>query len=652
MVRPCTCRSLVSAVLALTIPAVALCGDWPRIPESERTLTQIADHPNAPAVVLFERGSIVFSRRSVSSYLQVYRRVKILRESGVGYGSISIPSTPYFRVKDVEGRTHLPDGRTVDLPEDAVFSKSYSGFYRREVISVAMPRVTVGSIIEYRYKVFFDSIVYPEPWYFQSEIPVLHSEIVYYIPSSYRFKPYGGTLLRGRTIESRIEKKPKGLAVTFFMDNLIPIPDEPLRYPMEDLSSWVIVLPDLFDSGVFSMVLLADWDSAVDRIRGNSDYGYVFFRRRAGKAKSKAKELAAGADDPEGRARAIYRFVRDELVTEAGGGISVGRQTGNEVFESGRADFTEKALLLQLMLRKAKVPASLAWVRPVFLGHVRREVPNPYQFTRSLVVAKLGGKEVFLYPCDRRLAFGALPPSLEGVPCLVLDKGKPRWATTPVTPAGQSATVAKLHMHIDDKGRIRGNGTLTLTGHSAWSRLRWRDTRTERLTRWTEWLEDHMGGLSADGVELEEDVEGRSVTVRWTIGPADEDEAFDEIELPVTVPLTRSDNPFTLPPSKRLTPVLLQYPFAQSVELHVSWPEGWAVDVAPRFVNFANGAGRVSGTVWTDPERRTIEIATSRLIRRRDYPNASDYVQVHDLYEKLTANDEEELVLVREEPDR
>ena len=189
---------VVALVLASAGPVAAK--DWPQVPQSDLQLTSVAWQSDAPAVVLSEHGRFVLNDRSLSSYLEVYRRIKILKKEGLDYGSITIRSSDYLRVKELEGRTHLPDGSIVPLPADAVFTKEYSTYYRQEMVSFAMPRVEVGSIIEYRYKIYFDSVVYPEPWYFQSALPVLHSEAEYVVPKSYQFRPYGFSTLSGKSI--------------------------------------------------------------------------------------------------------------------------------------------------------------------------------------------------------------------------------------------------------------------------------------------------------------------------------------------------------------------------------------------------------------------------------------------------------------------
>ena len=128
-------------VLVLLVSTLGSGGSWPDIPEKDRALVDVSDFPNSAAVILLREGRVFLSEDSRSSYLEVYTRMKILTQEGVEYGSISLASSDYMRVKNLKGRTHLPGGKVVDLPKDATFEKEYSNYYGSSVVSCAMPEV-------------------------------------------------------------------------------------------------------------------------------------------------------------------------------------------------------------------------------------------------------------------------------------------------------------------------------------------------------------------------------------------------------------------------------------------------------------------------------------------------------------------------------
>jgi hypothetical protein len=634
--------ALLLAVNALPVPAAS----WPEIPDSDWQLTELADHPTAAAVVLLDRGALVL-HGSFSSYLDVYRRIKILTEDGVDYGSVSLPSSSAFRMKDLEARTHRPDRTVVELSGDAVFEKRYSEYYKRSMTSFALPEVTAGAIIEYSYRIYFDSVLYPSPWYFQSRLPTLVSEFSCSLPSGYTFKPHAVQTLRGKQIEHKVHEWAHGRTVEFRMRNMPPIPDEPYRFPFDTLATRISMLPLAYQSSIRTS-LLETWKSAVKVMQGDRDYGYKRFRQRDGGVGSTVKGLTAGAKGQQDKVRRLHEFVRDEIVTERYRGLSIGESTAGKVLSSGRGSYAEKALLLQHMLDTAKIDASVGWTSPCDSVRINTEVPNLGQLEHLLVV--VDGKDglVFLDPSDRTLAFGALQPSLEGVPCLLIDRKAPEWVTTPVTPAEQSARHAVVQLALDDEGRLSGTGQLDLTGHEAWLRIGWQDTPEEAVTAWTTWIEDRFPGFDVAEVTVVEQVDDRTVAVSWGLTQRDEEVLGDEASVALAAPLATTRNPFSLAPSRRLTPVMLDFPSTDIAELELTWPEGWSTAAAPAAQNTDSAVGSVHVSIDLDQAARRLHAVRTLTVTQRELIGATPYAQLRKLFGAAVSVDANELLLVAE----
>ncbi len=630
-------KALALALMA-ALAGLADAAPWPLIPDSDWSLQRLANHPTAPAVVLAESGRLVLDEEALSSYLEVYRRVKILTDDGVKYGSVDLFSSTAFRVKDLEARTHRPDRSVVELPKDAVFEKRYSQYYKRSTVSFALPEVTRGAIVEYRYKVYFDSVIYPSPWYFQGELPILTSELQCVVPKRYAFKPHAVQTLANRSIDADRFEDAHGLTVSFRMEDMPPVPDEPYRFPFDVLSSRVTMLPLAYQGSVRTE-LLESWGSAVKLVQGEREWGYKRFRLRDGGVGAKVKELTSSAAGRREAVARLYEYVRDQLVTEPYVGVGVGDATAEEVLSAGRGDYAEKAVLLQHMLDVAKVQASVGWTSGCDSVRVNTEVPNLGQLERAIVVAEVDGERVFLDPSDRSLAFGALPPELEGVPCLLVDTKRPEWLTTPSTPAASSARVARLALQLDADGRVSGTGSLELSGHEAWRRLRWKDTPEETTSAWDTWLEDRFPGYDVGAVEVSESVAGRTVRVTWSMGQRQEDVVGDEASVRLAAPLTVTTNPFSLDPQRRLTPVMLDFPSTDTVELELSWPEGWSTGSLPPERTTTTEAGTVTSSITVDPEARRLRSVRTATLVKREHVGRPAYAHLRDLYQGMVDAD-------------
>ena len=632
-------------VLSLALPATGLARDWEKIPPAEMGLTEVAFAPGSVAVMLLNRGRLVFNDRAVSSFLEIHRRVKVLKEEGKPYGTISIPSNDYHRLKELKARTILPDGREVPLPKDAKFTKEDSVYYDTEVTSFALPEVVPGAIVEYSYKIFFDSLLYQRPWYFPGELPALRSEVTVVVPGALGFSFHHIGPKGSKPVEP-VEKRAAGvIELTFAVENLVAIPDEPWRPPFEDLATGVVFLP----RSIKGWKLLEDWPSVIDILQGTPESNYGSARRNDGGAKSKGKELAAGSTGPRATVERLHLFVRDSIETIPWSGVWGSEARIDEVLSAGRGAEVNKALLLQAMLRGAGIEAYLGWTTPRTSGTISRAIPNPAQMEKVLVVAEVEGQRLFLDPSDQRAAFGTLAPQLEGATCLLIDKNprSPEWLTLPETPARDSGRKVTVQLALDADGRFAGVGTLNLTGHWAWARLDWRGTREETARAWFDWLVAAWPGYEITDVEVKEDRDARRVEVGWKVAQRVEDVVGDEATLAVAAPLAIGANPFTLPAAQRRTPVHLRFTSVDEAEVTVTWPEGWALDHALRLQGVTNWAGALEVGAEVDEAGRRLVFRRRFEVKKREAAFVG-YDFLRALYQAAVTADAERLALVRQ----
>jgi hypothetical protein len=616
---------------------------WKKIPEAERSLESVPFAPDAPAVVLMEKGHLVLSPKSVSSHLEVHRRVKVLNDAGREYGTVRLFSSDYFRMKELTARTVLPDGRELPLSDDAVFNKEYSDYYGRELTSLAMPEVTPGAIVEYRYKIYFDSVLYPVPWYFQSELPILHSEYTAEFPRTFGFS-YHFLGPEHRKVEPTIDRSSKSFVATYVLKNLPPVPDEPFSPPFEDESMRAIFLP----RKIGSTPLLQDWTSVVELFQGTPKTGYGRVRRHDGTARSAARKMLREAGSQAENAEILFRFVRDEIALE--GGMSVGTRDNScdKILADRRGTRAEQALLLQVMLKAAGIDSSLAWAGYRELGKVHQKIPNPAQFDTVLVATELEGVTVFLDPSDPDTSFGRLYHGLEGIDVLLVDRKPLEWAKTPTTPFSESMRSARVKLVVDEDGRISGEGDLTLTGHAARNRIGWKSSPEETINAWRGRLADDYPGFDVSGVKVDENVETQRVEVAWTVAQREEEVLGDEVAVSLAAPLAIESNPFSLPSADRSNTVELPFPSCDRVELELEWPEGWTVEAQPHLKTEGNLAGLVKTEIRVDEEAHRLTASRQFDRTMRTLQPGIGYQAIQRLYRSGSKNDAEVVVLARE----
>jgi Domain of Unknown Function with PDB structure (DUF3857)/Transglutaminase-like superfamily len=643
----------VAAAAAAPVPGVAT--DFPPLTDQERALTAVPGQPNAPAVVLFKKGELRMMNPASSqdsSYLVVEERVKILTDAGRSRGNVLVAHNGTFRLEGFEGRTVLPDGSIVPLPKDVQFRNVTSRLHKHSVTAVAFPGVVAGAILDYHYAIRWDSFIFLEPWIFQDRIPVLHSEITYLIPPTLGVKAWRSDPMQvGIHSETAAERGSQRLRA--WADNLPGVPEEAFSLPFTEMAAEEMVLPtEIARSGTRLVPLFEDWASTCKLY----DAFYQAAKRRDGDATRQAGEIAARAASalPGGdaslerrQAAAIYDFVRDEIATVHSNRVVVPRDAGvGAVLAARRGEPAEKALLLQVMLAAVKIDSRLVWAANREDGAIHLEIPNPAWFDRVLVAAQVDGRRVYLDPSDRSLCFGHVEPGYEGTQAVLYDRDKPEVITLPETPFEQNVRRAKLDLTLDDTGRATGTGTLTLLGHPAWQRTRWKGPAADATASWQERLRKDFPAYEISGVTVTENLDEPQVTVRWALAQNADEALGDQTTLVPSRPLGPQRQPFPIG-AKRLSAV--EFPFAErtEVELTLHWAAGWRPEVLPAASHYQTFAGAIFTSVDVDAANRTLTYHRRFDEAHWKMVSAEQFAMVQQLFEEAQKIDAQSLVLAR-----
>ncbi len=638
----------LATLLLLPVSVPARADVFPPITEAERALTSVPNEPNAPAVVLFRKAEFLMwgydSRGAIDSRLLVQVRTKVLTEEGKQRGEVTVAHSGDYRLSTFKGRTVLPDGREIPLDKDARFERKISKRFNESLTTVAFPGIEVGAILDYQYEIRFQSIFFLEPWYFSDDLPVLHSEIVFKIPRevqaiAWNRDPFKAGIKRESTTSSR------GSEVRVWADNLPSVPDDPMGPPFADQATQMMMVPTVYDDGATHTRLMESWAS----IGGILDEGYGKARRKDGGVAKKAKEIAdaAGAGARQ-RAEALYRFVRDEVATEPSRWIGVPEGAAVEKTLADRRGTTaEKALLLQALLRAAKLDGRLVWAADRWRGQIDPQVANPLWFDRVLVATDVDGQRYFLDPSDRALAFGWLESGYEGMPGLIPDGKKPEGVVLPETTFDRSARRASIELALDAQGRLAGKGEVVYTGHHAWKKIDWKEDEAATLKAWQDWLGEELKGFRIDGVAFEEKPDEQTARVTWTMAQREEEVLGDEVSLAPSRPLGPSRQPFQQEASKRRSTVMFAFPDRDEVELKLSWPDGWKLDARPQAASLQNRAGALAVSVEANEAGHSLIYRRRLDVTRRELPSLQLYEEARNLFGQTEKSDVEALVLVR-----
>jgi transglutaminase-like putative cysteine protease len=645
-------RKTFLAILFLTLPGVraAAAEDpaaFPPVTAEERALTSVPGEPNAPAVMLFKRGELLMAGYgrfigSLASHLRVQARVKILTEAGKSNGELVIDHSDSLRLRSFSGRTVLPDGRIVPVPADARFERRTSKSSKTFVTTVAFPAVQVGAILDYQLEIVFSSPFVLEPWVFSDEMPVRHSEVVFKTAKGWTHRVWTRAPL-GVKIQQEKKETPEGYDLRAWAENLPSIPRVPFGPAYADLASQILLLPASRGNSYGSVRLLDNWYTVSQSL--GKIYDQV--KERDGGVEAQARKTAA-AGSPREKAAALYRFVRDEIRGEPGYGVLIDPDSSlKKVLAERHGSPTEKALLLQVMLKAVGVESRLVWAANRNRGTVDTTLPNPSWFDTVLVMVELDGKRAFLDPSDPALGFGQIRAGHEGTPALIPDANRPEGIVLSETPFDQSLRRAEVDLTLDDKGRLAGTGTLRLTGLHATERIRWQDDEAKTVQAWKDWLGERYKDFQIADVKTVELPDERRVTVTWSMAQREEEVLGDESTLAPSAPLGPAVQPFLQTVEERKMAVFFDYPDRDEVELRLRWPAGWRLDQRPRPESLDGPCGAFSSAVELDEGKRALVYRRRLDITRRTLDSKADYEAVRGLFGAAEKNDGQKLALVR-----
>lgn len=621
--------------------------DFPPITDEERALTSVPGEPNAPAVVLFKKGEFLMEGYgrfigSMASHLRVQARVKILTEAGKSNGEIVVDHSREVRLRSFSGRTVLPDGRIIPVPADARFERRASKSSKTFVTAVAFPAVQVGAILDYEYEIVFSSPVLLEPWVFSEELPVRHSEIVYKTAREWRMRIWTRAP-SGIKIEQAKQESSAGYDLRAWAENLPSIQAVPFGPAYEDQAGQILLLPAAFSNAYVSVKYMEDWYATSQLLLRT----YEDVRKRDGGVAARARGIA-GTGSPRQKAQALYRFVHDQIQGERGAGVWVDPDSSVEkVLAQHRGDPTQKALLLQVMLKAVDVDSRLLWAADRGRGTVDTTLPSPNWFDTVLVMIQLDGKNTFLDPSSASLSFGQIRAGHEGTKALLPDPRSPLGMILPETPFDQNLRRAEIDLTLDAKGRLSGTGTLRLTGVHATERLRWQDDEAKTLQAWKDWLGERYKEFQIADVKAAEELDERKVTVTWSMAQREDEVLGDEVTVVPSAPLGLVGQPFTQTAAERKVDVIFEYADRDEVELRLRWPAEWRVEQVPQPAAVNHPCGALSTSVVRNDQDHSLVYRRRLDVTQRTIGIKDGYEDLRDLYGMTEKNDAQKLVLVR-----
>jgi hypothetical protein len=635
----------LASLAFFVVPALAQKEDWLPITQQDLEMKQVPGNPGADAVQLYFANYI--NDEAGNEFF--YYRIKVLNEKGNRHADVEIVIPPDGSLSGLKARTIHPDGKIIEFtgkPFQKILIKGRG--IKVLAKTFTMPDVTVGSIIEYKYRIDEDLVFIDNSWTIQHEL--------YTVKESFRMKPYSGGLVGfegGYQVAALYSHMPnnikpvqKGGGYELDVEKMPAFEAEGYMPPQEDFT------PQMRFFYVGREASSADrfWQDAGKRWNNEVEH-FIGSRREISQA---ATEAIGNETDPEQKLRKLYAraqqirnltYERERTELEQKKENLKGNQNVGDVLARGIGDSADIARLFVALARAAGFDASIVLTSNRKDKFFDKNLLSRRQFDSAIVAVSLGGKDIYLDPGTRFCHYGDVRWVRTSSMGLKLDKKGGSFVNIPGAPFNQAMTRRVADMALDEAGTLKGTITVKFEGGEALEhRLDGLDTDDAGKKKS---LEDELQDWLPTGAIIKlVKVEG------WESGDLPLIASFD-VEMPgysssvgkrLLLPayLFQAKQMEAFKHSDRKYPVYFPYAFGEADRVNIKIPAGYMLESVPKEQNARLDYASYQNLVQFDGTK----IVTQRVLQVNGiYFRVELYPEVKDFFSKVQAGDEQQAVL-------
>jgi|GEM_PF-155235 len=594
------------------------------------------EYPEASAAILLNEVKRVIDLDGTSSttYHQI---IKLFNKRGIEkYGEIFITYNAWGeRITIKKARTYKLDGSVVEATsiKDIFPLEGYRLYSNISQKVISMPALEEGVTIEYQYTLddYSRSFVgknFQDIFYLQDFEPIQICRYILTIPKDVDLKIVNfKTDLTPKIIDT--EDK-----VIYTWENC----QVPQIIYESDMPPFHNIAPHIAVSSFSSWEEIAKWYEDISREQSKADPDI----------KAKVSELIKEEDTPEGKIKAIYHYVINEiryLGLEFGISGHMPHEAA-EIFKYKYGDCKDKATLLIAMLKEAGLDAYYVLLRTRYNGELDLNLPS-FQFDHAIAAVNLNGDMIFLDGTAENYSFGDLPAMDQGVWAMVLINGEGRFMRMPIYPPEKNQRLREIKLYLQPDGSVRGEASLLQTGiFAAYYRSLFKDLGEIKRK---ELIQNSLSS-SCPGSVLEEfsfsDLANLNIPVvqkyKFRV-PNYGKKIGERLSFKPSI-MERIESTSLVATEERRLPMYFYYLYCTQNRIEIIIPEGFQVERIPEEVNlvFPFGSYQVKYLVEKDRiiyERHyyfnTFEISTE------EYPSFKKFI------EQIVLEDAQEIILTQ-----
>ena len=626
--------------------------------------------PSATAAILFKKGEVKFEfsqNDGFQMFTEVETRIKIYKKEGYDWANQNIR---YYLVGNSKELISVSDAVTYNLVNGKIektklksegeFDENINKYWGQKKIT--MPNVKEGSVIEFHYTIKTNSIGSLREWYFQSSIPVNHSEFTTYIPEYFVYNtnkkgfifPKTTTKSYSKSI-SLTSKEREGLLVktnfqqgeltylenqtNYLAENLPAMKDEAYVNNIRNYTASIshelsMTKFDNRPTKIFSL----DWESVTKTIYEVEDFGLEL--NKSGYFEEDLKKIISGDKTRGETIGAIFNYVKSNIkwnehysfFCNDGVKTAYKNKTGN---------VAEINLMLTAMLRYAGFDANPVIISTRSNGIALFPSLNAFNYVISAIETPEGlllmdATEIFSTP-------NVLPlRDLNWFGRLIRKDGTSSQIS--LTPTMLSKETSTMNIVLNTDGTIDGKIRRQYTNHEA---LKFRKNNVDtKQESYLEKLENDNNGIEiGEYVRANELDLSKPVMETYSFKSNKDVEIInDKIYLSPMLFLADKENPFKQ--EKREYPVDFGYPFESKIYVNIDIPQGYKVEFLPKASNLLTGDDIGAFSYVIENTDNKIKIIVTATMNMAIVP-ADFYDVLKEFYQGMITKENEKIILTK-----
>ena len=621
-----------------------------KIDTEELSRTQNALEPDASAEIISKSAHYSVSYNSSAEEFEVLKevevRIKIYDRDKAPDRLLNIEIPAYYvgsnkeKISNIRATTYnLENGKTVEskVANSDIFTEKIHDYLAVE--KFAFPNVKNGSVLEYKYTILTPRIMDLDTWFFQAEVPVMHSRLYFEYPEFFHYQQDR----RGEfTDPVKTQKKNTAFNYKSKVDileahNMASLRNEPFIQNTDNLRSSIrYELVEFNNPGFAYKNFATTWEAIVNDLFRSENYGSQL---KGNNFLDKDIASFEAVNNPLEKMNGIFEFVKAKYTWDGYTGLYPEKGV-RKTFSEKSGNGTDLNFILINMLNKAGIKAY-----PVVLSTVENGVlnffPSRQKLNHTITAAVVENKIYLMDPIEKLSKINMLPQrdlNFKGFMMLETGKYQELELFNTLTSEIKNQIVYKLEEDV-----LTGNFIQVKNNYYAMSDLR------NKIRNEKGFEGQYLSNYDMDVTEFQFQENNARDAIRYTVAFEDEKSmqaVGNKLFIKPLLFLATESNAFQFRNAERKFPLEFGTPFTHVTSSKLEVPEGYTIESMPENFNMLLPQNAGGFDIKFTEEKGNI-VVTSLLHVSQSILPQNFYTHVRNMFQEIVKKENEQIILVK-----